>query len=335
MGQEAKETAVQVGFERSWGAQEAERYQRSRHGPDGKIFLDPLISAFLAESHVHGPMLDVGTGAAAVPIEAVRDCGVKFVYGIDNSPAMIAMAEKAITEAGLSNLITARIADARSLPYDDNEFHRVTSINVGCNLDPETLTRHLCEMARVVTPSGQILFAVPINLREVFSNGDTARLQSRLISALAKVEEESTKAGAISQASIQSNLGDIEELHRGTFVVREGRLRLVINSGNEMRPFTTTAGVMEGVPVWRKLPGLVVPNVYHDQRVYEEEISAAGLRVVTMTMGNFATEVERRKYNDGVPDDQPGQKLGAEYIGKGPFAVYILANWQNGRIHLG
>lgn len=310
---------------RQWGAQEAERYLCSRHGSDGRMFLDPYITSFLAESRGQGPVLDVGTGAAAVPIEAVRDHDVEFVFGIDNSPAMIAMAEKSIAEARLRNRITAKLADARALPYEDNEFRRVTSVNVACNLDPETLAAHLREMARVVTPNGQVLFTVPINLMDVFSNGDTGSLRKRLMTSLATIKKESAIVKAISQESIQRNLGDIEELHRGTFIERSGHLQLVARKSGKIQSLATAQDVAEGTPIWRKLPGLVVPNIYHAQSTYEKEIREAGLQVVSSIVGNFTIEAERNEYNAGVPEGQPGNKLGAEYIGKGPFAVYILA----------
>lgn len=312
---------------RQWGAQEAERYLRSRHGSDGRMFLDPYITSFLAESRGQGPMLDVGTGAAAVPIEAVRDHGVSFVFGIDNSPAMLAMAKKAITEAGLSSLITARIADARSLPYDDSEFHRVTSVNVGCNLDNETLAAHLREMARVVTQEGRILFAVPINLGELFSNGDLVGVRSRLIQSLTTIEEEAATAdGTVSQAMIQKHLGDIEQIHRGTFVVRSGHLRLVANGRRFLGgiPRYTVDDLQEADPIWRKLPGLVVPNNFHSQAFYEREIQKAGLCVDKKTVSCFASAEARIAYNDVVGDD-PSKRLGTEYDEKGPFAVYIMA----------
>ena len=311
--------------ERSWGAQEAERYRRSRHGPDGKLFLDPFITAFLVQSKGQGPMLDVGTGAAAVPIEAVKDHGVELVHGIDNSSAMITMAEKSITEAGLQERIIVRLADARSLPYGSSEFRRVASVNVACNLDPETLAAHLREMARIVTPDGQILFAVPINLMNIFSNGDTGVLRKRLISSLAAIKKESAIAGDISQESIQNHLGGMEELHRGTFIVRSGHLQLVAHNSGKIQSLATAQDVAEGTLIWRKLPGLVVPNIYHAQSIYEKEIREAGLQIVSSSVGNFATEADRNEYNAGVSEGQPGNKLGAEYIGKGPFAVYILA----------
>lgn len=318
MGQETN-------LERGWGAQEAERYRRSRHGPDGKLWLDRAITLFLARSRGQGPMLDVGTGAAAVPIEAVREHGVEFVFGIDNSPAMLAMAEKSIAEARLRDRITAKLEDAKSLPYEGNEFRRVTSVNVACNLDPETLAAHLREMARVVTPDGQILFAVPINLMDVFSNGDTGSLRKRLMTSLAAIKKESAIAKAISQESIQRNLGDIEELHRGTFIERSGHLQLVARNSGKIQSLATAEDLAEGTRIWRKLPGLVVPNIYHSQSDYDIQIAAAGLQVADIITGNFHSEFVRARYNSQVPDDQPGRRLGAEYVGKGPFAVYILA----------
>lgn len=320
MGQETN-------LERSWGTQEAERYRRSRHGPDGRHFLDPYIASFLFTAGKHGPLLDVGTGAAAIAIEAVRDHGVPYVYGIDKSSAMIDMAREAVRKAGLSSAIHLWKGNAASLSCKDSRFNRIISVNVGCNLDNETLAAHLREMARVVTREGQILFAVPINLGELFSNGDLVGVRSRLIQSLTTIEEEATTAdGTVSQAMIQKHLGDIEQIHRGTFVVRNGHLRLVANGRRFLGGIQryTVDDLQEADPIWRKLPGLVVPNNYHSQAFYEREIQKAGLRVDKKTVGCFASAEARIAYNDVVGDD-PSKRLGTEYDEKGPFAVYIMA----------
>lgn len=310
---------------RQWGEQEAERYLRSRHGPDGKKFLDPYISAFLDDSRDKGPLLDVGTGTGTVAIEAVRDHGVSFVFGIDKFPAMIDRAQKAIEDAGLTDNIVAEVADAQSLPCEAGSYRRAISVNVGCNLDNDVLAAHLKEMRRVITFSGQILFTVPINLGVLFSNGNIETLRRRLLSSSEEIKRE-----GVSQEAVQQHLGGIEELHRGTFVAREGNLRLVVaqmaDLSSDLQFFAIEQHrLQEADAIWRKLPGLVVPNNYHSEAYYEQQIHATGLKISAKQIGHFVSELERNRYNESVSSDEAGQRLGAEYVGQGPFAVYILS----------
>lgn len=74
------------------------------------------------------------------------------VAAIDVTPAMVQRAEARAADLGLS--IDARVADARSLPFDDDTFDVVV-----CHLvlavvpDPEVV---LAETARVLAPDGRV-----------------------------------------------------------------------------------------------------------------------------------------------------------------------------------
>lgn len=322
-------TGDQIGTSsvRGWGIEEAMRFQFSRHGPDGKIFLDPHISNFLKECQRPGLLLDVGTGAAAVPLEAALHYGVSRIHAVDNSPAMLKLAEKAIAEADMSERIFLEEEDAKSLRFKDGCFPRVASVNVGCNLDNETLAAHLHEMARVVSKEGRIFFAVPVNLGELFSNGEHVWVRENLKESRAAIKKEAASAAEeISQALVQKHLGGIGQIHRGTFIVRDGQLWPVINNGPRFLsgiPRYTTGDLQEGEEIFRKLPGLVVPNNYHSQTFYEQEINRAGLLIREKTISCFISGDDRIKYNLAI-GNHPSESLGQEYVGKGPFAVFIL-----------
>lgn len=309
---------------RGYGKTEAEAYAASRHGSDGAMFLDPYISSFLEYSRGEN-LLDVGGGTAKVGIEAVQRHGVLFVTSLDNSGDMLEQAEKAIWGEGLTDRISTRKGDVATLPVRDGSYRKISSVNVGCNLDNAKLSAHFQEMARVLSPDGNILFTAPINLGELFTTGNLEwdDLQKRLEGINAAL----LQAELSEQKIIQDNLKTLDDLLRATFVVQDHQVKLVVNDLGLLPENLRDRAVLEnditeGTQIWRKLPGLVVPNNYHSREVYEMEMRNAGFEIAEVYTDSFANEEERDKYNQQVED--PEMQLGKEYVGQGPFAVYIL-----------
>ena len=97
----------------------------------------------------HGEVLEVGVGTgrnlALYPPDA-------DVTGVDISEAMLARARK--RASALERSPELRVADAESLPFDDDRFDTVTATCVFCSVDDPV--RGLEEIRRVVKPDGEV-----------------------------------------------------------------------------------------------------------------------------------------------------------------------------------
>lgn len=98
-----------------------------------------------------GRVLEVGVGTGlSLPLYApdMRVCGV------DISVDMLQRADKRAKEAGLRNIETLEVQDARAMSYEDNAFDTVTAMYIMSVVpEPEKVMR---EIARVVKPDGDV-----------------------------------------------------------------------------------------------------------------------------------------------------------------------------------
>jgi demethylmenaquinone methyltransferase/2-methoxy-6-polyprenyl-1,4-benzoquinol methylase len=100
-------------------------------------------------------MLDVATGTADLALEvACAHPGVR-VTGVDFAAPMLAVGARKVREAGFSDRVELREADALALPFADGVFD-VTAVAFGMRNIPDR-TRALREMARVTVPGGQVM----------------------------------------------------------------------------------------------------------------------------------------------------------------------------------
>lgn len=98
-------------------------------------------------------VLDVACGTAAVALELVHRFGCSVV-GIDQSPAMLAEAQRRVARAGESARVELLQGRAEELPFADGSFDGVTSTYLLRYVDDPAAT--LQELARVVRPRGRI-----------------------------------------------------------------------------------------------------------------------------------------------------------------------------------
>jgi arsenite methyltransferase len=99
-------------------------------------------------------VVDVGSGAGIDSLIAARMVGpAGHVIGVDMTPAMVAKARGAATDAALANL-EFRAGTAEALPVDD-EWADVVISNGVLNLLPDK-NAGLAEMARVLKPGGRL-----------------------------------------------------------------------------------------------------------------------------------------------------------------------------------
>lgn len=74
-----------------------------------------------------GRILDVGTGPGLLPVEIAMKSGGAQIFGIDLSPRMVQIAKKNAQEHGVSERVNFRIANAASLPFENDYFDFVIS----------------------------------------------------------------------------------------------------------------------------------------------------------------------------------------------------------------
>jgi ubiquinone/menaquinone biosynthesis C-methylase UbiE len=95
-------------------------------------------------------VLDVGCGTGA-HLEAYVGSGAEC-FGLDASPAMLAEAS-----ARLGDRADLELGDATALPYRDSSFNLVFTSLFLHELDAESRTAALSEIARVTRPEGRVL----------------------------------------------------------------------------------------------------------------------------------------------------------------------------------
>jgi ubiquinone/menaquinone biosynthesis C-methylase UbiE len=97
-------------------------------------------------------VLDVGTGAADIPLVLVRAPGPWQsirVTAVDSRPEVIAAARRVSPELDRNGAVELAIADGRSLPYADGEFDVAHASMVLHHLEPPEAVRFLRELGRV------------------------------------------------------------------------------------------------------------------------------------------------------------------------------------------
>jgi demethylmenaquinone methyltransferase/2-methoxy-6-polyprenyl-1,4-benzoquinol methylase len=100
-------------------------------------------------------VLDVATGTADLALMTCSMCPTASVVGVDPSTGMLAVGEKKIAEAGLTDRITLSVGDAQALPFEANSFDGAT-IAFGIRNVPDRV-RGIAEMTRVVKVGARVV----------------------------------------------------------------------------------------------------------------------------------------------------------------------------------
>ncbi len=288
-----------------YGNESVLAYANNRHGPDGAIFLDPYFLRYL-QNLDDQIVLDAGCGAAPWAIYAAQN-GAR-VYGIDVQEGMILLAQEAVKAANLEDRIDLTVGDVAELPYANDSFDRIISINVGCNLPSTTqshgkaigLGPHIKEMARVLKSGGLVVLTGPTCQDTAFTNGSLA-VKEKMQKALHLLPENP------SSSEIVNSLKQLDDIYRASFVLNDGVLCQVTR---ETKP---------GAEIWRKLPGLAVPNYYHPETEYLKEIEEAGLIVKECFRPRFSSHEELAEHNATST-----AQLGQEYVTHHCTAIFVL-----------
>ena len=141
---------------------EAADYDAMDHAAVNWAFVSDFIS-FVPK--LRGPVLDVGTGTALIPIELARWVPGLSIVAVDAAAAMIRLAAFNVKVAEMFDRIATRVVNARNLPFADGEFPAVISNSIIHHItEPEVV---VAEMVRVCRPGGVIFvrdLARPVDL---------------------------------------------------------------------------------------------------------------------------------------------------------------------------
>lgn len=100
-----------------------------------------------------GRILDIGTGPGYVPFEIAKRAPGLEITGIDLSSGMVKLANKNTEELGISNRVKFKVANAASLPFENEYFDFVIStLSLHHWLKP---AGYIKEIHRVLKKNGQ------------------------------------------------------------------------------------------------------------------------------------------------------------------------------------
>jgi ubiquinone/menaquinone biosynthesis C-methylase UbiE len=99
-------------------------------------------------------MLEIGFGTGLAISEAAKIATHGQIYGIDHSQAMLEAAQKRNRKAIESGRVILRLGNVMALPFENNSFDIVYSIN--CIYFWEPPTQALAEIYRVLKPEGTV-----------------------------------------------------------------------------------------------------------------------------------------------------------------------------------
>ena len=129
---------------------EARDYDAMDHSAVNRAF----VQDFLAVWDGRGPILDVGTGTALIPIEFCGQSPTGTIVAVDAAGHMLAVARENVRRAGLDGRITCQLVDAKRMPFADGEFPAVMSNSIVHHIpDPRTV---FAEIARVAAADATI-----------------------------------------------------------------------------------------------------------------------------------------------------------------------------------
>jgi len=276
----------------------AKEYARNRHGPDGSQLLDPYFLPALAELADESDTIDIGAGAAPWAIAAAK-AGANSVFAFDLSYQMTAQAAEAVSELDTDRPQLA-IASAMDIPTRDDAFGLALSINVGCNLPSHDesvypVLRHFQEIHRVLRPGGYAIFTTPSSLNDVFTKYAAESDARDLAVAIDNVEDEE---------QMRKVLNGYPDVLRAT----------VAETTDGWKIAEPDDKLTSGQPIWRRIPGMVVPNYYHTEEEYMRVMEAADLTIVDQ----HRPLLEPHQYEDAE------NVLGSQYTRTNAFGIYVL-----------
>jgi len=130
---------------------EAREYDAMDHSAVNRAFTADFFSTCPTPS---GPVLDVGTGTALIPIQMARVHPTVRVHAIDLADEMLTRAAANVAAAGFAERITLEKVNGRRMPFPDGHFAAVVSNSIIHHI-PEPF-HCLAEVTRVCAAGGTL-----------------------------------------------------------------------------------------------------------------------------------------------------------------------------------
>lgn len=147
--------------------EEAREYDSMDHSEVNALF----VRDFLAEGPLAGPVLDLGTGTAQIPIELCRRDPSASVTAVDLAESMLALGRRNVAAAGLTRRIRLEKADGKRLSFPDSSFFAVMSNSIVHHIPQPRAA--IEEALRVTRRGGRLFFR---DLLRPESDAEVARL---------------------------------------------------------------------------------------------------------------------------------------------------------------
>lgn len=133
---------------KKYAASSARRGQRL-----GRLFVKLLTQMGFGQ----GRILDAGTGSGEIPLQLASAFPEAEVVGLGSSEPLLELARSSAEEAGLSRRLSFKKGDIQAMPFDDNSFDVVVSLNM-LHLADDPVAM-LDEIERVLSPAGILLLS--------------------------------------------------------------------------------------------------------------------------------------------------------------------------------
>src|SRR5262245_4663191 len=131
-------------------AEEARDYDAMDHSAVNRLFVQDFLDAWDGR----GPVLDVGTGTALIPIELCRQHPSAAVVAVDAAEHMLAVGRWNVERAGLAGRVTLERQNARAMTYPSDHFPASMSTSIVHHIpEPAGVA---AEMVRVLAPGGVV-----------------------------------------------------------------------------------------------------------------------------------------------------------------------------------
>jgi ubiquinone/menaquinone biosynthesis C-methylase UbiE len=183
---------------------EARDYDAMDHTQVNRVFVDD----FLAIWDGRGPVLDVGTGPARIPIELCWKHDTVKVVAVDLAARMIDLAIRNVRQAGFEWRIRLQNVDAKQMSplFPDREFPAIMSNSIVHHIpDPRAV---FAEIARVVMPGGTVF------VRDLLRPTDLATLR-QLVDTYARDANEHQRKMFAESLHAALTVDEVRELVKG------------------------------------------------------------------------------------------------------------------------
>ena len=131
-------------------------YKLDRRQAQIELIEELLIWAGYNKQHVPQNIIDVGCGIGGSTLHLAQKFG-SIATGITLSPVQASRAQERAAEIGLDSRVHFEVANALEMPFEDNTFDLVWSLESGEHMPDKT--KFIAECYRVLKPGGKMILA--------------------------------------------------------------------------------------------------------------------------------------------------------------------------------